>query len=51
VKVNQSVCPVVRQCRLLAVSPSGYYAWLKRAPSARAQANAALTARVEAIHA
>ena len=50
-KANQTVCPVVRQGRLLAVSPSGYDAWLKRAPSARAQANAALTARIEAIHA
>lgn len=49
VKANQTVCPVVRQCRLLAVSPSGYYAWLKRSPSA--QANAALTARIEAVHA
>ena len=49
-KANQTVRPVVRQCRLLAVSPRGYYAWLKRARSARAQAKAPLTARIEAIH-
>ena len=42
--------PVVRLCRLLGVSPSGYYAWEKRAPSARAVANAALTERIRAVH-
>jgi putative transposase len=37
-------------CRLLGVSPSGYYAWRDRPPSARAQANAALEAHIRAIH-
>ena len=37
-------------CQLLEVSPSGYYAWQRRAPSARAVADAALTARIRAIH-
>jgi putative transposase len=37
-------------CRVLAVSASGYYAWLKRPPSARARADAELTARIRAIH-
>jgi putative transposase len=37
-------------CRVLAVSASGYYAWLKRPPSARARADAELTARIQAIH-
>jgi putative transposase len=37
-------------CRVLAVSASGYYAWLKRPPSAPARADAELTARIRAIH-
>jgi transposase InsO family protein len=41
---------VVRQCRLLGVSPSGYYARKQRAPSKRATANAALTERIRAVH-
>lgn len=38
-------------CRLLGVSRSGYYAWKKRPPSQRAQANARLTERIREIHA
>jgi len=34
--------PIVTQCRVLGVSTSGYYAWLKRPPSHRAQADAAI---------
>jgi putative transposase len=41
---------VVRLCRLLGVSPSGYYAWRKRPASARAHADAALTTTIRAIH-
>ena len=37
-------------CRVLEVSTSGYYAWGKRSPSARAQADAELTSRMNAIH-
>ena len=37
-------------CRVLGVSPSGYYAWRQREPSARARANAALSERMHAIH-
>ena len=36
--------------RVLGVSPSGYYAWRRRPPSARARADAELRARVQAIH-
>lgn len=37
-------------CRLLGVSPSGYWAWRTRPPSARSQADAALRERVVKIH-
>jgi putative transposase len=37
-------------CRVLGVSPSGYYAWQGRAPSARAQQDAALTMKIHTIH-
>jgi len=42
--------PVVRLCRVLKVSASGFYAWAKRPPSARAVANAGLTERIRAAH-
>ena len=38
-------------CHVLAVSVSGYYAWRKRAPSARARADAVLTEQIRVIHA
>lgn len=37
-------------CRVLGVSCSGFYAWVQRAPSARAVRDAALTAQIEASH-
>ena len=37
-------------CRVLGVSASGYYAWLRRGPSPRARRDAELAARIEAIH-
>ena len=42
---------VATMARVLGVSPSGYYAWRQRPPSARAQADAELTDRVQEIHA
>jgi putative transposase len=37
-------------CRLLDVSTSGYYAWLKRRPSVRSREDAILTGRIRWIH-
>ena len=37
-------------CKTLRVSPSGYYDWLERTPSARAQANAELVQRIAQAH-
>jgi putative transposase len=41
---------IVTMCRVLGVSASGYYARLTRPPAARARADAALSARIAAIH-
>ena len=41
---------VVTMCRVLGVSPSGYYAWLNRQRSARAQCDDELKERIAAIH-
>jgi putative transposase len=43
--------PVRMMCRLLRVSPSGYYAWRHRAPSSRAVANARLVEAIRTLHA
>ena len=48
---NQPRFRVTTMGRTLGVSPSGYYAWCRRAPAARAEADAVLLARVQAIHA
>lgn len=42
--------PVRRLCRLVAVSASGYYAWVSRQPSRRAQENEVLVAVIRQIH-
>ena len=49
-KANQAVHKIATMCRVLGVSPSGYYAWRKRSPSNRALANAALLEDIRAIH-
>jgi len=50
VTAHQAVHPVATMCRVLGVSPSGYYAWRKRPLSPRARTDVALTAHIDAIH-
>ncbi len=38
-------------CAAFDVTRSGYHAWEQAEPSARAQADAALTAQIQAVHA
>ena len=49
-KANQATFPVRRMCDLLGVSPSGYYTWLSRPPSARERADRVLRDRIVDIH-
>lgn len=49
-KANQACYRIATMCRVLEVSRSGYYAWLKREPSARAKANAELLETIREIH-
>jgi putative transposase len=42
---------VSTMCRLLGVSPSGFWAWLGRPPSARSVSDTALSERIGVIHA
>jgi len=50
VRANRAEYEVGCQCRALGVSRSGYYAWLKREPSARARRDEELRKRIVAIH-
>ena len=50
VRAHQAMYPVSMMCRVLEVSRSGYYAWLRREPCARARANAILLETIERVH-
>ena len=50
-RAHQACYRVVRMCRLLGVSSSGYYAWCRRRAGARARADAALGAQIGTIYA
>jgi putative transposase len=50
VKANQAYFAVATMCRVLTVSESGYWTWVKRPRSPRALSDIALTAKIEAIH-
>lgn len=49
-KAHQAVHDVTKLCRALSVSPSGFYAWCDREPSARAKRDAELTLKIHVIH-
>ena len=51
VEQERAAFPVATMCRVLGVSPSGFWAWLRRDPSDRAVSDAALTDRIRTIHA
>jgi putative transposase len=50
VTAHQAVHPIATMCRVLGVSPSGYYAWRERPLSTRARADVKLSAEIQAIH-
>jgi putative transposase len=50
VEREKAAHPVRRMCRVLGVSPSGYWAWRRREPGARDRANAQLTVHIMQIH-
>lgn len=47
---HKNIFPVRNMCRILSVSPSGYYQWLKRPPAERDIRRAVLTAAVKVSH-
>jgi hypothetical protein len=47
---HQANYPIVTMCKLLGVSSSGYYAWVKRRPSRRSETDAALITEIRAVH-
>jgi len=51
VRDHQAEFPIATMCRVLRVSPSGFYAWHKRGLSARAKRDVLLTAQITGFHA
>ena len=50
IAAHQDEFPVVRMCRVLQVSASGYYAWRKRPVSAREMANQQLGQEIKTVY-
>jgi putative transposase len=48
--MHQAKHRVATMCRVLGVSPSGYYAWRKRPASERARQDSALLRRIRTVH-
>jgi putative transposase len=51
IQAEKAQLPAAKLCRALGVSRSGYYAWTRRAPSARALLDARLVPVIRACHA
>jgi putative transposase len=47
---HQAAYPTTTMCELLGVSSSGYYAWIKRRPSQRAETDVVLIAEIRVAH-
>lgn len=47
---EKAVVPIRLRCRVVGVSPAGYYAWARPRVSPRAQVDAELTAQIRVIH-
>ena len=50
VECEKATFPVTTMCRVLGVSPSGFWAWSRRPPSERARSDAELTGQIRRIH-
>ncbi len=50
IEAEKARYPITLLCRMLGVARAGYYAWRTRGPSARAQADAALSVRIVRLH-
>jgi len=50
VRAHQAVHRIATMCRVLGVSPSGYYAWRTRPLAPRARADVELTAQIQVVH-
>jgi len=50
IEQERATFPVTTMCRVLEVSASGYWAWRRRGPSARARADARLTHAIREAH-
>jgi putative transposase len=50
-RAEKATFPIVRLCRALGVSPSGFYAWLGRPASLRSQQDTRLLAQIRVMHA
>jgi putative transposase len=50
IQAQKAAYPIALACRVLEVSRAGYYAWVRRSPSARARADGELTERIRQVH-